>query len=101
MKSPQDVVIIDGVRTPFAKAGTKLARIHPADLGKAALKQLIAQTQLDVNLVDEVIIGNAGNPVDAVNISRVVALGSGIPQKTSAYTVHRNCASAMESISSG
>ncbi len=101
MKSPQDVVIIDGVRTPFAKAGTKLARIHPADLGKAALKQLIAQTQLDVNLVDEVIIGNAGNPVDAVNISRVVALGSGIPQKTSAYTVHRNCASALESISSG
>ncbi len=101
MKSPQDVVIIDGVRTPFAKAGTKLAKVHPADLGKTALKQLIAQTQLDVNLVDEVIIGNAGNPVDAVNISRVVALGSGIPQKTSAYTVHRNCASALESISSG
>lgn len=101
MKSPRDVVLIDGVRTPFAKAGTKLAKIHPADLGKTALKQLIAQTNLDVNIVDEVIIGNTGNPVDSVNISRVVALGAGIPQKTSAYTVHRNCASALESISSG
>ncbi len=101
MKSPRDVVLIDGVRTPFAKAGTKLAKVHPAELGKVALKQLIAQTNLDVNLVDEVIIGNTGNPVDSVNISRVVALNAGIPQKTSAYTVHRNCASALESISNG
>src|SRR6218665_202417 len=101
MKSPRDVVIVEGVRTPFAKSGTKLKDLHPAELGKVALKQLIAQTNLDVNSVDEVIIGNTGNPGDAVNISRVVALNAGIPMKTSAYTVHRNCASALESIDSG
>lgn len=101
MKSPRDVVLVEGVRTPFAKSGTKLKKVHPAELGKTALKQLIAQTNLDVNSVDEVIIGNTGNPADAVNISRVVALNAGIPLKTSAYTVHRNCASAMESISNG
>lgn len=100
-KNPRDVVIVEGVRTPFAKAGTKLKTLHPGELGKIALRELIARTNLDVNLVDEVIIGNTGNPVDAVNISRVVALNSGIPQKTSAYTVHRNCASALESISHG
>lgn len=100
-KSPRDVVIVEGLRTPFAKAGTKLKNIHPAKLGREALVQLIAKTNLDVNLVDEVIIGNTGNPSDAVNISRVVALNAGIPQKTSAYTVHRNCASALESISDG
>lgn len=101
MKSPRDVVLVEGVRTPFAKSGTKLKTVHPAELGKVALKQLIAQTNLDVNLVDEVIIGNTGNPADAVNISRVVALNAGVPLKTSAYTVHRNCASALESISNG
>lgn len=101
MKSPRDVVLVEGLRTPFAKAGTKLKKVHPAELGKVALKQVIAQTNLDVNLVDEVIIGNTGNPPDAVNISRVVALNAGIPLKTSAYTVHRNCASALESISNG
>ncbi|AFY01499.1 thiolase family protein [Bdellovibrio bacteriovorus] len=101
MKSPRDVVLVEGVRTPFAKAGTKLKKVHPAELGKVALKQVIAQTNLDVNLVDEVIIGNTGNPPDSVNISRVVALNAGIPLKTSAYTVHRNCASALESISNG
>nr|BFD59488.1 acetyl-CoA C-acyltransferase FadI [Bdellovibrio sp. CKG001]BFD62868.1 acetyl-CoA C-acyltransferase FadI [Bdellovibrio sp. HM001]BFD66718.1 acetyl-CoA C-acyltransferase FadI [Bdellovibrio sp. HAGR004] len=101
MKSPRDVVLVEGLRTPFAKAGTKLKKVHPAELGKVALKQVIANTNLDVNLVDEVIIGNTGNPADAVNISRVVALNAGIPLKTSAYTVHRNCASALESISNG
>jgi acetyl-CoA acyltransferase len=101
MGQPRDVVIVEGLRTPFAKAGTKFKSVHPAELGRAALKELLATTNLDVNVVDEVIIGNTGNPPDAVNISRVVALNAGIPQKTSAYTVHRNCASALESITSG
>lgn len=100
-KSPRDVVIVEGVRTPFAKAGTKLKSVHAAQLGQVALKELIARTNLDVNAVDEVIIGNTGSPSDAVNISRVVALNAGIPLKTSAVTVHRNCASALESITTG
>lgn len=100
-QSDRDVVIVEGLRTPFAKSGSKLAKVHPSELGRVALRELIAKTQLDTNLVEEVIIGNTGNPVDAVNISRVIALRAGIPQKVSAYTVHRNCASAMESISQG
>ncbi|MFZ3229452.1 MAG: thiolase family protein [Pseudobdellovibrio sp.] len=100
-KSARDVVIVDGVRTPFAKAGTKLKSIHAAQLGQVALRELIARTNLNVNLVDEVILGNTGSPSDAVNIARVVALNAGFPIQTSAVTVHRNCASAMESISIG
>lgn len=100
-KNPRDVMIVEGVRTPFAKSGTKMKTLHPAEIGKVALKELIARSNLDVNIIDEVIIGNTGNPVDAVNISRVVALNAGVPLKTSAYTVHRNCASALESISNG
>lgn len=100
-KSSKDVVIIEGVRTPFAKAGTKLKNVHAAHLGKVALTELIARTNLNVNLVDEVIIGNTGSPSDAVNISRVVALNSGLPIQTSAVTVHRNCASGMEGVTTG
>ncbi|MDZ4678356.1 MAG: thiolase family protein [Oligoflexia bacterium] len=101
MSSPRDVVIVDGVRTPFAKAGSLFKDVHAAELGKVALKELIARTNLDVKIVEEVIIGNTGTPADAVNISRVVALHSGIPKEVSAYSVHRNCASALESISQG
>ncbi len=101
MGNPRDVVIVDGVRTPFAKAGTKLKDVHAAELGRAAVRELIARTELDVSSVDEVIIGNTGTPSDAVNISRVIALNAGIPKSVSAHSVHRNCASAMESISEG
>lgn len=97
--SSTEVVIVGGVRTPFAKAGTKLKDIHPVNLGQVALCQLMAQTEVDPSLVDEVIIGNTGSPSDAANISRVVALRAGFPLKTSCHTVHRNCASALESIS--
>lgn len=97
----RDVVIVDGVRTPFVKSGTKFAKVHPAELGRMALHELFERTDIDTDMIDEVIIGNTGNPSDAVNIARVVALNAGVPQKTSAYTVHRNCASALESISHG
>ncbi|MCC6277070.1 MAG: thiolase family protein [Oligoflexia bacterium] len=101
MGHSRDVVIVEGIRTPFAKAGSVLKDVHPAELGKTALKELIARSNLDVKTVDEVIIGNTGNPADSVNIGRVVALNSGVPKEVSAHTVHRNCASAMEAITSG
>src|SRR6267154_2353755 len=97
----RDVVIVEGIRTPFTKAGGKLKAVHPAELGRTAVQQVLAMTNVDVNDIDDVIIGNTGNPPDAVNIARVVALRSGIPLKVPAHTVHRNCASALESITSG
>ncbi len=99
MKSPNDVVIVEGVRTPFVKAGANFKNVHPVELGRQALKELINKTNLDVKTIQEVIIGNTGSPADAVNISRVIALNAGIPKEVSAYSVHRNCASAMESVS--
>src|SRR3954469_16001360 len=100
-RSGRDVVLVDGLRTPFAKADTKLKSVHPAELGRVALKELMARTNLDPKIVDEVIFGNTANQPDAVNISRVIALNAGIPKQTPAFTVHRNCASALESISDG
>lgn len=97
----REVVIVEGVRTPFAKAGTAFKDVHPAELGKFAVTELINMTNLDVSLVDEILIGNVGNPSDSANIARVIALNSGLPQSVSAASVHRNCASALESISGG
>lgn len=98
MASDRDVVIVEGVRTPFAKSGTKLKDVHPAELGRVAVHELIERSNLDVETIDEVIIGNTGTPPDAVNIARVVALRAGVPQRVPAVSVHRNCASALESV---
>ncbi len=95
------VAILGGVRTPFAKAGTKLKDSSAVHLGLTAAREVLARTEMKPDQVDEVVFGNAGTPVDAANISRVIALRAGIPEATPAYTVHRNCASAMEAVAQG
>jgi len=92
------IAIIDGVRTPMDKAGGRLRHISADDLAVYAIKDLILRTALDVSEVDELILGNVAQPANAANIARVAALKAGIPQAVPAYTVCRNCASGMESI---
>lgn len=92
------LVIVDGVRTPFCKMGTELATLGADELGRIALNALLARTGLDPGLVDEVIFGCVGQPADAANIARVIALRAGIPEGVPAITVHRNCASGFEAL---
>ncbi len=92
----QRLVIIDGVRTPFCKAGTDFATLSADDLGRIAVNALLTRTGLDPKLIDELIFGCVGQPMDAANIARVIALRAGIPESVPAMTVHRNCASGFE-----
>ncbi len=95
------VAVVSGVRTPFAKAGGPLKQCSAVHLGVVATREALARAELLPSEVDELVFGNAGTPVDAANISRVIALRSGLPESTPAYTVHRNCASAMEAVAQG
>src|SRR5580700_231143 len=97
MKSNR-LVIVDGVRTPFCKAGTELAPLGADELGRIAVNALLSRTGIDPALIDEVIFGCVAQPVDAANVARVIALRAGIPQSTPAVTVHRNCASGCEAL---
>jgi acetyl-CoA C-acetyltransferase/acetyl-CoA acyltransferase len=94
--STMRLVVVDGVRTPFCKMGGDLARLGAEELGRIAVNALLTRTGLDPALVDEVIFGCVCQPFDAANVSRVIALRAGIPERVPAITVHRNCASGME-----
>lgn len=93
------VALIDGVRTPFVKAGTAFNHVTAQELGRIAVRELIERTEIDPKSLDEVIIGNISQPMDAINIGRVIALNAGVPLSVPAHTVGRNCASGMQSIS--
>jgi len=92
------LVVVDGVRTPFSRMGTDLAALGADELGRVAVDALLTRTGLDPGIVDEVIFGCVGQPVDAVNVARVIALRAGIPERVPAITVSRNCASGMEAV---
>ena len=94
------IAVIDGLRSPIAKANGKLNDISADTLGAIITKELVLRNDLDYKQFDEVIMGNVAQPANASNIARVMAIRAGFPQSTPAYTVHRNCASGMQSISS-
>ncbi len=94
------IAIIDGLRTPIAKAGGNFKHIQAERLGAHIVQELALRVGIPFEKYDEVIMGNVSQPGHAANVARVIALEAGFPDSTIAYTVHRNCASGMESITS-
>ncbi|MDB4877071.1 MAG: fadI [Gemmatimonadetes bacterium] len=92
------VAIIDGVRTPFARAGTALKGLSAIELGKRCVAELIQRTDLDGDLVEAIVYGTVVPSVIAPNIAREVSLMPMLPRGCEAYTVSRACASANQAI---
>src|SRR5690606_15638578 len=90
------VYLVEGKRSPQAKSGTDLKDVAAPYLGHYLIREIMDSQKLDNDVIDEVIVGNTGNPADYPNVGRVIALEAGLDKKTSGYTVHRNCASGME-----
>jgi acetyl-CoA acyltransferase len=97
----RNVVIVDGVRTPYCRANTDFRKLSAADLGRIAAAEALARTGFSAEHLEEVIFGNIATPADAANIARVIALRAGIPPQVPAFTVGRNCGSGAESIADG
>jgi acetyl-CoA C-acetyltransferase/acetyl-CoA acyltransferase len=93
-----EAVIVGGVRTPFIKAAGLLNDTQAPELGRLVVRELLYRLDLDPAEVDELIAGNVASPADAANVARVIALRAGIPKDRVAHSVHRNCASGMESV---
>ncbi len=82
----------------MAKAGGKFKALQADALGSRIVREAMLRSPVGFDEIDEVIIGNVAQPIHAANIARVIALRAGFPESTPAVTVHRNCASGMESI---
>ena len=95
------VAIVEGCRTPFARSGTVFRDLSAVELGKAAVRELIARAELDPREVDHVVYGTVVQSVQEPNIAREVTLGAGIPPSVPSFTVARACASSNQAITSG
>jgi acetyl-CoA C-acetyltransferase len=95
----REVVVIDGLRTPVGRHGGVLRDWQAQNLMAHVFRALLQRVGLEPTLVDEVIVGRVVQDSDAVNVGRVSALLAGLPARTTGYTVHRNCASGLMSVS--
>jgi len=95
----EDVVILDGARTPMAEYNGSFAEVSAIDLGVHAAKAALSRSATDPAEIDHVIFGNAlQTSGDAIYGARHVGLKSGVPKEVPALTVNRLCGSGFESI---
>jgi len=95
----QEVVIVDGVRTPIGAYGGTLSGVRPDDLLAITYKALVERTGLDPSLIDDIYAGcsnQAGE--DNRNVARMSALLAGFPSSVPGVTINRLCSSALESV---
>lgn len=89
-----EVVFIDGVRTPFLRAGTDFKHLTSYDLGRRAMAGLVSKTKLDGELIDRVYFGNVIQDINTSNVARESSLAAGLPDHIPATTVSMACISS-------
>src|SRR5271155_1047051 len=94
-------VIVDAVRTPVGKGkpGGSLSAVHPVDLLALAIRSLLRRTDVDPEIIDDVIGGCVDQVGEqAINTTRWAVLGAGLPETIPATTVDRQCGSSQQAI---
>ena len=92
----REVVIVAGVRTPIGNFGGALKDLPPHKMGELVVREAVSRAKVDPRLIDEVIVGSVGHTSDAYNVARAIALMAGLPVRTPAYSVQRNCSSGLQ-----
>lgn len=97
----REVVVVSAVRTALGSIGGTLKNVQPEVLANVVMEGAIEKAGIDKSIIDEVIFGQAKQSTDAPNIARLASLMTRIPEEIPAYTIHRQCASGMQSILNG
>ena len=97
----KEVVIVSAVRTPMGSFMGSLSGIPATKLGSVAIKGAIDRAGINVDQVDEVIMGNVLQAGVGQAPARQAALGAGLSENVPCTTVNKVCASGMKSIMLG
>ncbi|WP_354683246.1 acetyl-CoA C-acyltransferase [Cupriavidus necator] len=101
MKQLQDAYIVAATRSPIGKAPKGVFKnTRPDDLLATILKAAVAQVpDLDPKLIEDAIVGCAiPEAQQGLNVARIGALLSGLPNTVGGITVNRFCASGVSAV---
>mmetsp|Transcript_16236 Transcript_16236/g.24534 ORF Transcript_16236/g.24534 Transcript_16236/m.24534 type:complete len:452 (+) Transcript_16236:105-1460(+) len=99
--SSNSVVVVSGVRLPFATTSTIYKDELAIDLQKLAIQGLLTESALPKEEVDYVISGNVIQEVRTSNIAREAAINAGLPNSIGAHTIAQACISSNAAICAG
>jgi acetyl-CoA acyltransferase len=99
------VYFVDGVRTPFGKAGPKGVywRTRADDLAVKAVRELLRRNpQVEPERIGDVIFAATAQTGDqGLTLGRDVALLAGIPESVPGFALDRMCAGALTAVTAG
>ncbi|SFP98278.1 acetyl-CoA C-acetyltransferase [Variovorax sp. OK605] len=94
-----EAFIVAAARTAGGRRNGRLAGWHPADLAAQVLDALVARTDADPALVEDVIMGCVGQAGEqSSNIARNAVLASKLPESVPATSVDRQCGSSQQAL---
>ncbi len=91
-------VIVDGARTPIGRFLGGLAPMSAPQLGAVAIAAAVERSGIDVNAVEEVIMGNVVVAGEGQAPARQAAIGAGIPAVVPAMTINKVCGSGLKAV---
>ncbi|TVP54019.1 MAG: acetyl-CoA C-acetyltransferase, partial [Halomonadaceae bacterium] len=94
----RDVVIAAAKRTAVGSFGGSLSSLTAAQLGAAVIRQLMADTGLKPDQVDEVILGQVLAAGVGQNPARQAAIGGGLAESVPAMTINKVCGSGLKAL---
>ena len=96
-----EIVITSAKRTAIGSFGKSLSNIVAADLGAKVISEVIKDSKIKNNEIDEVILGQVLTGGLGQNPARQALIKSGLPIKCPAYIVNQGCGSGIRSVTSG
>ncbi|MET7937172.1 acetyl-CoA C-acyltransferase [Streptomyces sp. NPDC005322] len=103
-RTARDVVFVDGVRTPFGKAGPKgiYHETRADDLVVKCIRELLRRNpDLPPERIDEVAVAATTQIGDqGLTLGRTAGILAGLPQSVPGYSIDRMCAGALTAVTS-
>ncbi|MBQ6292344.1 MAG: thiolase family protein [Lachnospiraceae bacterium] len=95
----KNVVIVDGLRTPFGRLGGGLRQFYPSELCGMTIRALVEKSGImERGKVDSVFMGSAAGDAHCTNLARYAVLYSGLPYEVPASFVEMQCGSAIDAL---
>ncbi|MDR0368221.1 MAG: acetyl-CoA C-acyltransferase, partial [Bacteroidales bacterium] len=92
------VFIAAAKRTPIGKFMGSLANFTPGELGALVIEDILRQTGIRPEQVEEVIGGNVLSAGQKQGVIRQAAIKAGIPSQVPAYGINMVCGSGMKAV---
>ena len=97
----KNIVITSAVRTAIGTFRGSLKNIQAHELGSIVVKEAIKRSNLKLNDVDELIMGQVLIGAAGQNPARQAAILSGLPIEKTAYIINQVCGSGLRSVVAG